>query len=199
MKLRKAESRSGWGGSKAPSVHPSSLRYDATRAPSSIRLRKATTRQGEAPKFKFQSNYGLARGPVASPNGAPALAKRFPSSRQSLSRQANLSPRPNRLKSHDLQCDFCIRQVGRASRRSASVDASLRRDEAQHNSSYSSANLTYLSYLRRNFGGKGQKSERIHSPKTEVTKVTLVPEISITQAGCLCHLFLRLCLFAPLR
>src|SRR5579871_872760 len=32
------------------------------------------------------------RGPVASPNGAPALAKCFPSLRLSLSRQANLSP-----------------------------------------------------------------------------------------------------------
>ena len=32
------------------------------------------------------------RGPVASPNGAPALAKCFPCSRPSLSRHANLSP-----------------------------------------------------------------------------------------------------------
>src|SRR5579862_1952213 len=39
------------------------------------------------------------RGPVASPNGAPALAKCFPSLRSSLSRQANLSPLPTRLKS----------------------------------------------------------------------------------------------------
>src|SRR5579862_7215891 len=39
------------------------------------------------------------RGPVASPNGAPALAKCFPRLRLSLSRHANLSPPPGWLKS----------------------------------------------------------------------------------------------------
>ena len=85
------------------------------------------------------SHYGLSRsrslgprGPVASPHGAPALAKCLPSLGLSLSRHANLSPvgsftpvqsafglrfanpyrnfpscsNPKRLKSHDLQCDF---------------------------------------------------------------------------------------------
>jgi hypothetical protein len=115
------ESRIGRGGREVrvecEAKHcPSALRYDATKA--SIRLRaEATARQElqlsrEIPSFKLQSRYGLTRsrslgprGSLASPDGAPALAKCFPRLGLSLSRHANLSPLPKRLKTHDLHCE----------------------------------------------------------------------------------------------
>ena len=149
VKLQKADDGRRKGGRKAQS--PRSIRLRPTSVFALLRrdrpARQEVQSRGDTPSAATgpqenpgDSHYGLTRsrslgscGPLASHNGAPALAKCFPLSRLSLSRHPNLSPvgsftpvqsaetafaianpfrhfpsgsNPKWLKSQDLQCEL---------------------------------------------------------------------------------------------